>query len=263
MTEARTERLQPTLHGKTIGSTIKTSRKEKKLVKDNEASDWLVFLMVSLSARPRQNSSLLPFHETHAWSAAVLHALYHYSDETGPFTQSKKGFWGIWQANFGSIWHASRQWQRGQAIQNSNGCQETGRGRHFSKRPGPQFAWQMWRHTQPHTGQRTHQLCRCFKKAVQNADCTLFNQPGGKPVSWDWTVRRQNSCFRVGSCWVFIANTFFSPHQQSVLCLATLTAGVVRKKYKAEYLWTPYTHLYASDLFLTYQLTMALYVETS
>ena len=68
-------------------------------------------------------------------------------------------------------------------------------------------------------------------------------------------------CLWVGSCWVFIANTFFSPHQQSVLqsttfrpgcpshfqvsfkvlengwgnpvetsCFATLTAGVVRKK---------------------------------
>ena len=30
MTEARTERLRPTLHRKTIGSTIKTSRKERK-----------------------------------------------------------------------------------------------------------------------------------------------------------------------------------------------------------------------------------------
>ena len=50
--------------------------------------------------------------------------------------------------------------------------------------------------------------------------------------------------FRVGSCRVFNANTFFSPHQQSVLqsttfrpdlvetsCFATLTAGVVRKMY--------------------------------
>ena len=108
LTEARTERLQPILHGKTIGSTIKTSRKEKKLVKDNEASDWLVFLLVSLSTRPRQNSSLLPFHEAYAWSAAVFHALYHYSDETGPYTQSKKGFWGIWQAYFGSLWHSGR-----------------------------------------------------------------------------------------------------------------------------------------------------------
>ena len=26
----------------------------------------------------------------------------------------------------------------------SNGCQETGRGRHFSKRPGPQCAWHTW-----------------------------------------------------------------------------------------------------------------------
>ena len=54
--------------------------------------------------------------------------------------------------------------------------------------------------------------------------------------------KTERPCFRVGSCWVFIANTFFSPHQQSVLlengwgnpvetsCLATLTAGVVRKK---------------------------------
>ena len=58
----------------------------------DEASEWLVFLLVSLSARPRQNSTLLPFHETHAWSAAVFHAIYHYSDETGPYTQSKKGF---------------------------------------------------------------------------------------------------------------------------------------------------------------------------
>ena len=115
-TEARAERLRPTLHGKTIGSTIKTSRKEKKTCQ-RQRSERLVFLLVSLSTRPRQNSSLLPFHETHAWSAAVFHALYHYSDETGPYKLSKKGFWGIWQAYFGSLWHASRRWQRGQAIQ--------------------------------------------------------------------------------------------------------------------------------------------------
>ena len=32
-------------------------------------------------------------------------------------------------------------------------------------------------------------------------------------------------CFRVGSCWVFIANTFFSPHQQSVLQSTTFRPG--------------------------------------
>ena len=33
------------------------------------------------------------------------------------------------------------------------------------------------------------------------------------------------SCFRVGSCWVFIANTFFSSHQQSVLQSTTFRPG--------------------------------------
>ena len=143
MTEARTERLRPTLHGKTIGSTKKTSRKEKKLVKDNESGDSMVFLLVSWSSRPRQNWSLLPFHEAQAWtSAAALHALYHSSDETGPFTLSKKGFWGIWQAYFGSLWHAYIDDSVAKRFKNSNGFLETGRGRHFSKRPGPQCAWE-------------------------------------------------------------------------------------------------------------------------
>ena len=139
-TEARTERLQPTLHGKTIGSTIKTSRKEKKLVKDNEASDWLVFLLVSLSTLPRQNSSLLPFHEAHAWSAVVFHALYHYSDELDLIPSQKRvseAFGRHTLAVFG-MHHVDDSVAK--RFKNSNGCQETDRGRHFSKRPGPQCA---------------------------------------------------------------------------------------------------------------------------
>ena len=32
--------------------------------------------------------------------------------------------------------------------------------------------------------------------------------------------------FRVGSCWVFIANTFFSPHQQSVFARHDVSTGL-------------------------------------
>ena len=99
ITETWTERLRCSLHVETIGSTMKTSRKEKKLVKDNRQGNSLVILLVSLSSRPRRNSNLLAFHEAQAWSPAALHALYHISDKTRPFTQSlKKGHWGIWQA---------------------------------------------------------------------------------------------------------------------------------------------------------------------
>ena len=92
MTEARTERLQPTLHGKTIGSTIKTSRKEKKTCQ-RQRSERLASLSLGElvgSSSPKLESPSFP--RAHAWSAAVFHALYHYSDETGPYTQSKKGF---------------------------------------------------------------------------------------------------------------------------------------------------------------------------
>ena len=119
------------------------SKRKEKLVKDNGSGDSMIFLLVSWSSCPRQYSSLLPFHEAQAWSAAALHALYHYSDETGPFTQSKKGYWGIWQANFASLWHAFIDDSVAKRFKNSNGCHETGRGRHFSKRPGTQCAWQM------------------------------------------------------------------------------------------------------------------------
>ena len=118
------------------------SKRKEKLVKDNGSGDSMIFLLVSWSSRPRQYSSLLPFHEAQAWSAAALHALYHYSDKTGPFTQSKKGYWGIWQTNFASLWHAFIDDSVAKRFKNSNGCHETGRGRHFSKRPGPQCAWQ-------------------------------------------------------------------------------------------------------------------------
>ena len=37
--------------------------------------------------------------------------------------------------------------------------------------------------------------------------------------------------FRVGSCWVFIANIFVSPHQQTVFQSTKLTTGVVRQIY--------------------------------
>ena len=45
-------------------------------------------------------------------------------------------------------------------------------------------------------------------------------------------------CFRVGSCWVFIANTFFSPHQQSVLQGTTFRpAGATWSKRRALQHW--------------------------
>ena len=62
MTEARTESLRPTLHGRTIGSTKKTSRKEKQLVKGNGWGDSMVLSLGELvfSSSPKLESPSFP-----------------------------------------------------------------------------------------------------------------------------------------------------------------------------------------------------------
>ena len=53
----------------------------------------------------------------------------------------------------------------------------------------------------------------------------LYPSDGGGSERFGPSRHTCSSRFRVGSCWVFIANTFFSPHQQSVLQGTTFRPG--------------------------------------
>ena len=132
------------LHGKTIGSTIKTSRKEKKDLSktkkratDLSFSWWACRLVLAktrvsfLSTRhmlgqPRSSTLFIAI----ATNLDLIPSQKRVSEAIGRHTF----------AVFGINHVDDRVAKR---FKNSNGCKETGRGRHFSKRPGPQCAWQI------------------------------------------------------------------------------------------------------------------------
>ena len=125
MTEAWTWKVTAYFTRENYWFPNKNSWKEKKLVKDNGSVDSLVFLSVSLSSRPCQNSSLLPFHEAQAWSAAALHALYlNIATKLDLLPSQKRVTEEIWQAYFGSLWDAYIDNSVAKWFKNSNGCQE-------------------------------------------------------------------------------------------------------------------------------------------
>ena len=102
----------------------------------------MVFLSVSLSSRPCQSSSLFlsTKHKLDQPRPCMLSITIATKRDLLP--SQKRVTEEIWQVYFGSLWDAFIDDGVAKRFKNSNGCQETGRGGHFSKRSGPAMCLQ-------------------------------------------------------------------------------------------------------------------------